>query len=307
MMTSFVQDVTRLAQGEASEAAVTSAPTTETGLSLSGDLATLMGLSGQGEPASFLQVARQNQRRHTLSRSELAAASLMQDLASSAVSKRLAQTVSQSTVDSNIQMLTALNEQLQARQFQWSCGSGPAAAHSMAVLQLAETGTALLMAERDTVASLQAELHSAQEESARLRSEFVTLLEQTLGHSYEAAGTDLENLPLAQIRQESQVGASAVAGLDNALHSDSQAAKQLASRFVDQEFVNEYVRLGDELLKTSQSKDTELKKAQKVLSDARARAARTRGKVVKEAGCADAARTSGLVAAVYKALHILSD
>merc|ERR1719498_1765503 len=124
-----------------------------------------MGLQGQGEPASFLQISRQGRHRHMLSRSELAAASLVKDLESSEVSKRLARTVSQSSVESNVQMLTALSEQLQARPLQWTCAKGPAAAHSMAVLQLAEKGTALLKQERDTVTSLTAELRSNEEQS----------------------------------------------------------------------------------------------------------------------------------------------
>lgn len=308
MMSSFVQEVSQLAQGEPSpaEATVTAAPTTASGMALSGDLASLMGLGTQAEPASFLQVASHGkQRRRVFSRSEMAAASLIKDLDASEVSKRLARTVSQSSVDSNVQMLTALNEQLQARQLKWTCSKGQAAGHSMAVLQLAETGTSLLMAERDTVASLSSELRDSQAESAQLRAEFVTLLEQTLGRGYDAAGKDLEGLPLAQIRSESPVGASAFIALENALKTDAAAAKQLGSKWVDSGA--EYVRLGDELLQTSTSKDQELKKAQRVLWDARSRATAARSQVAKEEGCADAVRTSGLIAAVYKALHILSD
>lgn len=301
MMKSFVQEVSRLAQGEAAEEKPTVAPTTESGLALSSDLESLMGMA----PASFLQVAQQDRHIHEMSRSELAAASLIKDLESSAVSQRLARTVSQSSIESNVQMLTALNEQLQARQFQWACAKGPAAAHSMIVLQLAETGTALLIGERQTLASLSAELRSVQEESANTRAEFIALLEQTLGRGYKAAEADLKDVPLEQIRQESSAGASAFVALQNALGADAVAAEQLGSKFVNQG--SDYVRLGDELLKTSSAKDAELKKAKRVLEDARARAANSRKQVSKETGCADAARTSGLIAAVYKALHVLSD
>lgn len=305
MMKSFVQEVSRLAQGEASptEAPVTSPPTTASGLTLSSDLASLMGLSSQ--PASFLQITSRGRRSRALSRSELAAASLIRDLDSSEVAKRLGRTVSQSSVESNIQMLTALNEQLQGREFHWTCKKGPAAAHSMAVLQLAEAGTSLLKAERDTVASLSAELRDTQAASALVKAEFVTRLEQTFGQGYEAAHADLESLPLEQIRSASPVGASAVAALEDSLQSDAAAARQLASKWVDRG--SEYVRLGDELLQTSSGRESELKKAARVLSDARARAAVARGEAAKEPGCSDAVRTSGLIAAVYKALHILSD
>merc|ERR1719174_3410217 len=301
MMKSFVQEVSRLAQGEAAEEKPTVAPTTASGLALSSDLESLMGMA----PASFLQVAQQDRHTHEMSRSELAAASLIKDLESSAVSQRLARTISQSSIESNVQMLTALNEQLQARQFQWACAKGPAAAHSMIVLQLAETGTALLIGERQTLASLSAELRSVQEESANTRAEFIALLEQTLGRGYKAAEADLKDVPLEQIRQESSAGASAFVALQNALGADAVAAEQLGSKFVNQG--SDYVRLGDELLKTSSAKDAELKKAKRVLEDARARAANSRKQVSKETGCADAARTSGLIAAVYKALHVLSD
>lgn len=301
MMSSFVQEVSRLAQGESEpDAPVKTAPSSASGLALSSDLESLMGLTGQGDPASFLQVSSQD-RHSRSSLSDLAAASLIKDLDASEVSKRLAETVSQSSAESNIQMLTALNLQLQEHHLQWSCGKGRAAAHSMAVLQLAETGTSLLAAERDTVTSLRAELRDAESESAQLRAEFVGFLEKALGRSYEAAVTDLEGLPLAQILPE---GASAFAALENSLQSDAAAGKELASKWVDQGA--EYVRLADELLQTSSAKDSELKKAQKVLSEARARAAASRAQVAKDSGCADAARTSELMAAVYKALHILS-
>jgi len=308
MMSSFVQEVSRLAQGEPSspEAQVTSSPTTATGLTLSSDLASLMGLSSQTQPASFLQIARGGRRmRRALSRSELAAASLIRDLDSSEISKRLGRTVSQSSVESNVQMLTALNEELQAREFHWACIKGPVAAHSMAVLQLAETGTSLLVAERDTVASLSAELRDTQAASAQLKAEFITRLEQTFGQGYEAARADLDSLPLAQIRSESPVGASTIAALEDSLRADAAAARQLAAKWVDRG--SEYVRLGDDLLQASSGRDSELQKASSVLSAARARAATTRGEAAKEPGCSNAVRTSGLIAAVYKALHILSD
>jgi hypothetical protein len=306
MMSSFVQEVTQLSQGESvAEQKPTSAPVTATGLTLSSDLANLMGLGAQGEPASFLQLASRGRRTRSFSRSELAAASLIRDLDNSDTAKRLGQTVSKSSVESNVQMLQALNEQLQARPLQWACAKGPAAAHSMAVLQLAERGTSLLIAERNTVSSLTAELREAQTASAQLKADFVTMLEQSLGHSYEADGTDLESLPLEQIRKETQVGASAIAALENVLRSDAAAARRLGSKWVDAG--SEYVRLGDELQKQSSAKDTELKKAGRVLSDARARAAVARSQVAKEAACSDAVRTSHLIAAVYKALDILRD
>jgi len=308
VMSSFVQEVSQLAQGEATEVKPTFAPNSASGKALSSDLASLMGLSAESpikEPASFLQVGSQGRRSRAMSRSELAAASLIKDLDGSEVSKRLARTVSQSTAQANVQMLTALKEQLEARQLHWKCAKGSAAAHSSAILQLAETGTGLLIAERDTVASLKAELRDSQAESGLMKAEFVALMEQTLGRSYDAESADLASLPLAQIRSETALGASAIVAFENSLHADAVAARQLGAKWVDTGA--DYVRLGDELLQQSSAKDSELTKAKKVLSDARTRAAKARQAVAKEAGCSDAVRTSGLIAAVYKSLHILSD
>merc|ERR1719476_845931 len=114
-----------------------------------------------------------------------AAAALLSDLDYSQVSNRLAKTVSKLAVDANVAMLTALREQLQGHQLQWSCSTGTFAAHSHAVLQLAEAGTSLLLAERSTVASLGADLRDAQTMSADLRSQLVTALDQSIGHGYE--------------------------------------------------------------------------------------------------------------------------
>jgi len=305
LMNSFVQDVSRLSQGEPSkEEKSEGTPSTETGLALSSDLQSLMGLGGPGAPASFLQLAQRGHRAHS-PRSDMAAASMIKDLDASEVSKRLARKVAQGSVASNIQMLSALNAQLGTYKFQWTCTQGSAAAHSLAVLQLAETGTSLLMAERATVASLSAQLRDSQATSAQLRAEFVGKLEETLARSYEAAGTELENLSLPSIRTATPIGASSMVALESVLRSDAAAAKHLASTCIDKD--SEYVRLGDELLHASAAKDSELKKARRVLSDAQARAATTRHAVAKEPGCAEAVRSSGLMAAVYKALHILSD
>mmetsp|Transcript_100739 Transcript_100739/g.159358 ORF Transcript_100739/g.159358 Transcript_100739/m.159358 type:complete len:969 (-) Transcript_100739:40-2946(-) len=302
MMNSFVQEVTRLAQGEPTpqENSASSKPTTAAGLALSSDLASLMGLSDGSSPASFLQLTR-----GASSRSELAAAALIKDLDASEVSKRLARTVGKSSVSSNIAMLSALREQLEGYQFKWSCAKGPVVARTNAVLQLAETGTSLLMRERSTVAALIAELRVAEESSAQVRSEVVAALQQSIAQGYEESNLELRTLVLDQLRSASPVAASALVALENTLRTDAAEAKRLAARFVDTG--SAYSRASDELLQTSKAKDSELKQAQRVLSDARSRAASGRDEVAKEPGCSEAVRTSGLLAAVSRALDILQD
>jgi hypothetical protein len=307
MMSSFVQEVSRLAQGEpaAAENQPASVPATASGLALSSDLAGLMGLSEGEQPSSFLQTASTKKRTRAFSRSELAAAALLKDLESSEVSKRLARAVAKLTVEANIAMLTSLREQLQGHQLKWTCSKGPAAAHSLAVLQMAEIGTSLLFAEHATVESLEAELRDAQATSAELRSDLVASLDANIGHSYTEAGSELQTLPLAYIRNASPTAASAISAFENMLQADAATSKSLASKMVNSG--SEYVRLADTLHQTITAKDSELQKAQRVLSDARTRAAAVRTLASKEPGCADAARTSGLIAAVYRALDVLKD
>jgi hypothetical protein len=305
MMNSFVQEVTRLAQGEPTpqETKVEKKPTTEAGMALSSDLASLMGLADGSPPASFLQLTRGGRRIGASSRSELAAAALIKDLDSSEVSKRLARTVEKNSVGSNIAMLGALREQLEGYQFKWSCSKGAAVARTNAVLQLAETGTSLLMLERSTVSALSAELRDAQASSAQLRAQLVANLQQTIGQGYEQATSDLQSMPLAQLQSASAAAASALVAFESSLRADAAEAKRLATQWVDKG--SAYTDAREELAQTSEAKDGELKQAQRVLADARTRAASGRNEVAKDPGCSEAVHTSGLIAAVYRALDIL--
>eukprot|EP00747_Dinoflagellata_sp_TGD_P050980 gnl/TRDRNA2_/TRDRNA2_147084_c3_seq1.p1 gnl/TRDRNA2_/TRDRNA2_147084_c3~~gnl/TRDRNA2_/TRDRNA2_147084_c3_seq1.p1 ORF type:complete len:1100 (+),score=275.57 gnl/TRDRNA2_/TRDRNA2_147084_c3_seq1:219-3518(+) len=276
------------------------------------DMASLLGLSQgvfQNEapvmPVAFIQLNSDTQGGGSTDSStstvvQRAAAALQAELGQASAMKSLAQRVSQQDVSTNIKMLAALQEQLKGRQLTWDCAQGPAAAKAEAALQLTESGLSMLEAEKSTVASLAAELRGVKALSDQTQAEFVGLIRQALGRTYEAARAELDGAVLGPLRR---VAPAALAAFEESLNADAAAARNMSGGWVGQS--STISALAEQLSKAQASKQAQLRKAQNVLAAMQTKAAALRHKAFASPGCAEAASTTVLLSAVSHAMNIL--
>lgn len=304
-VSSLLAEVSKLSGQSLTTAAPVIASSKSTSV-LASDLSSLMGLTQDGPAPSFLQVARHRGAAgvagSSQSRTQMAAAALEADLGTAGVAGRLAKQIAQQDQAKSVEMLIALKTQLGQRELSWGCANGPAAAHAHMVLMLADQGVTLLKAERSTVENLRAEQRGFDAEASSMRAEFVGMLEETLDRTYEAAASDLDGDDLAPLRQ---VASSSTTSFQTALLADAKEAKRLAATWVGTG--TSYEELTDQFAKEQAAKEDELKKAQRVLAAAGAKAANLRHAVAKEKACAEAANVASLLAAVHRGLHVLQD
>jgi len=287
---------------------VTMAPTqvadTGTQKSLSGDLSALLGIGGQKAPA-FLQLS-QHSKQHTKlhgadkQRAMHAASALRAAFGSAGkAGKRLAQAIMGKSNKESVKMLTSLKQGLQSHKASWACAGGKQAAKSETMHRLTEESVSLIQSESKTAAALSGEVKNLAQSSTQRRTELVGMLEQTLRGTYAAAGSELHGTKVPKAAQ------SMLLELEGALQRDAAKAHQLG-----QDLLSSASNSGAEGAKKLEAlhaqKEAELQKQKKSLQAASAAMDAAIKKLGHEKGCAEAAKSAGLLAAVDKALDILN-
>jgi hypothetical protein len=277
--------------------------------SLSGDLSALLGLGSNKGPA-FLQVS---QRQHSHSKlhtklhgadkaKAMHAASALRAAFGSAgkAGQRLAQAIMGRSNKESVKMLASLKKGLQSHKASWACSGGKQAAKSETMHHLTEESVSLIQSESRTAASLSGEVKNLVQVSTQRRTELVGMLEQTLRGTYAAAGAELHGTKVPKAAQ------SMLLELEGALQRDAAKAHQLGQELLSSEssVSSEAVR---KLESVHEQKEAELKKQKKTLQIASAAVDAAIKKVGHEQGCAEAAKSAGLLAAVDKALEILNN
>jgi len=301
--TSFLEQVTRLAGATDSSAPSTmahadeAAPLTQ---KLSSDLTSLMHLSRETGPISFLQVIGEStQEVSGVVAVRQASAAILAEAGRTAATSELAQRLSRMDASHGVVMLTELLRQLSEQQPSWDCAAGSTAESAVAALQLAEERTLLLLAERRTLEAMAAELRSLGNGAARLRAELVGYLEEGIPKIYEADGRELAGTALEPARTAAP---SAMASLLDALRSDAAEARRTA---VSLESTSSVGEAASGLVQVKEAKAAELELAHRALLAARKDASDALSAAIATPDCTKVAPTARLMSASLRALSIL--
>lgn len=266
--------------------------------SLSGDLSKLLGLGGKA-PA-FIQVSQRSKLHGADKVKAMKAASALRAAYGNAgaAGKRLAKVVMSKNAKESMKLLTSLKQGLQSHKATWACTGGKKAAKTEVMHRLTEESVSLIESESKTAIALSGEVKSLVQASTQRRTELVGMLEQTLSTTYAAAGSELHGTKVPKAAE------SMLLELEGILKRDASKAHELGQELLSSESSSDAEAV-KKLEAVHTQKEAELKKQRKELQVVSAAVDTAIKKVGHEKGCAEAAKSAGLLSAVDKALEIL--